>query len=78
MSKSDYDIVEICQLKSDSIWRNVANPTEADLKQAEYWLSNAFCEYLEYSTEVGTVSRYIRRKDLRKYIPAKAGGEGAE
>lgn len=67
MKKSDYDIVEICRLAGRD-WRQVANPTDAELKQAAFWLSNLFNEYVEYSNEGGAVTRYIRRKDLPKYL----------
>lgn len=63
---SDYDIVEICRMAGRD-WRLVANPTDAELKHAAFWLSNSFNEYVEYSNEGGAVSRYIRRKDLHKY-----------
>ena len=67
MNNQDIDIVEVCRI-GDRPWTLVANPTDAELKHAAFWLYNAFNEYVEYSNEGGSVSRYIRRRDLPKYL----------
>lgn len=74
MAKRPSRIIEICRLKDSPEWFRVANPTDRDLKQAAYWLSNSFCEYLEYSSNGGgMVGRYIRSEDCHKYIPKERG-----
>jgi hypothetical protein len=60
-------IMEIARLKDSDMWIKVANPSERDLSMSAYWLSNGFCEYVEVSNGGGTISRFIRKTDFRKY-----------
>lgn len=62
-------IIEIARLKDSDKWLKVANSSDRDLRAAAYWLSNGFCGYIEVSNGGGTISRYIREKDFRKYAP---------
>jgi hypothetical protein len=65
--RKPHPVVQICKLDNADEWQVVSNPTDRELEAALFWLGNSFNEYLEY-LNCGVQHRFIRRRDLRKYI----------